>query len=106
MRLSFDDEESFKEAAGSLRFNNPPSDPDSLQQLEVGSMPTQEPACERNTDICCDNPPLASNQNIILDVRRVPAGISSSTGSTPSEERSEDIDILANYGIIATLQLE
>ena len=27
MRLSFDDPESFKEAAGSLRFNNPPSDP-------------------------------------------------------------------------------
>ena len=27
MRLSFDDTESFKEAAGSLRFNNPPSDP-------------------------------------------------------------------------------
>ena len=26
MRLSFDDPESFKEAAGSLRFNNPPSD--------------------------------------------------------------------------------
>ena len=27
MRLSFDDPESFKEAAGSLRFNVPPSDP-------------------------------------------------------------------------------
>ena len=28
MRLSFDDTESFKEATESLRFNNPPSDPD------------------------------------------------------------------------------
>jgi hypothetical protein len=27
MKLSFDDKESFIEAAGSLRFNNPPSDP-------------------------------------------------------------------------------
>ena len=27
MRLSFDDPESFKEVAGSLRFNNPLSDP-------------------------------------------------------------------------------
>ena len=27
MRLSFDDKESFIEAVGSLRFNNPPSDP-------------------------------------------------------------------------------
>ena len=44
--------------------------------------------------------------NIILqlDVRRLSVGISSSTGSTPSQERSEHIDILANYGIIATLQ--
>ena len=35
MRLSFDDPESFKEAAGSLRFNNPPSDPN------TSSMPPQ-----------------------------------------------------------------
>ena len=35
MRLSFDDEESFKEAAGSLRFHNPPSDPN------LNSMPPQ-----------------------------------------------------------------
>jgi hypothetical protein len=27
MRLSFNDKESFIEAVGSLRFNNPPSDP-------------------------------------------------------------------------------
>ena len=35
MRLSFDDPESFKEAAGSLHFNNPPSDPN------TSSMPLQ-----------------------------------------------------------------
>ena len=35
MRLSFDDPESFKEAAGSLHFNNPPSDPN------TSSMPPQ-----------------------------------------------------------------
>ena len=36
MRLSFDDPESFKEAAESLRFNNPPSDPNT-----TSSMPPQ-----------------------------------------------------------------
>ena len=52
MRLSFDDEESFKEAAGSLIFNNSPSDPDSLQGVESSSgMPPQG----RNEDICFDN---------------------------------------------------
>ena len=35
MRLSFDDPESFKEAVGSLRFNNPPSD------SNTGSVPPQ-----------------------------------------------------------------
>ena len=35
MRLSFDDTESFKEVAGSLRFNNPPSD------SNTSSMPPQ-----------------------------------------------------------------
>ena len=32
MKLSFDDEESFKEIIGSLCFNNPPSDPNSETQ--------------------------------------------------------------------------
>ena len=32
MRSSIDDNESFMEAAGSLRFNNPPSDLNTLQQ--------------------------------------------------------------------------
>ena len=37
MRLSFDDPESFKEAVGSLRFNNPPSD----SNTSTGSVPPQ-----------------------------------------------------------------
>ena len=55
MKLSFDDEESLKEAVGSLCFtgNNPPSDPNTLQQM--GSMLPQD--CERNEDICFNNPP-------------------------------------------------
>ena len=86
MKLSFDDEESFKEAVGSLRFNNPPSDPNSLQQVESSSsMPPQE----RNEDICFDSPP--SDSNIILQVQREPVTMgSSSGGSTPPQERSED----------------
>ena len=78
MRLSFDDEESFKEAVttglGSLRFNNPPSDPDSLQGVESSMLPPQE--TRRNEDNCFDNP--SSDPNIILEVRRVPVGSSSS----------------------------
>jgi hypothetical protein len=55
MRLSFDNKESFMEAAGSLRFNNPPSDPNSThQQLEVGS--SNMPPEERNEDIYFNNP--------------------------------------------------
>ena len=41
MKLSFDEEDSFKEVVGSLRFDNSPSDPnsvtESLQVREVGS---------------------------------------------------------------------
>ena len=66
MRLSFDDEESLKEA---LHFN-PPSDPDSLERVESSSsMPLQErnePRPELE-DICYDNP--QSDPNIILECR-------------------------------------
>ena len=49
MRLSFDDEESFEEAIESLRFNNPPSDPNSQQQMgSSNSMPLED--SERNED--------------------------------------------------------
>ena len=62
MKLSFDNEESFKEAIGSLRFINPPSDPEPIQQ--IGSMPHD---CERSGDICFNNPP--SDPNIPRQVR-------------------------------------
>ena len=50
MKLSFDDEESFKEAAESLRFNNPPSDPNTTPQQmgSSGRMSLQD--SERNED--------------------------------------------------------
>ena len=76
MRLSFDNEESFKEAAGSLCFNNPPSDTDSLTLRRVESMQAQE----RNEDICFDN--LPSDPNTIQRL-----GVGSS--STSSQERIE-----------------
>ena len=74
MNLSFDDEESFKEAAiGSLNFNNTPSDSDSLQRVgSSSSMPPQE----GNEDICFNDIP--SDPNIILQVQRVPVGSGSS----------------------------
>jgi hypothetical protein len=63
MRLSFNDNESFKEVVGSLRFDNSPSDPNSvtleLQELEVGS--SSMPPQERNEDICFNNPPSDPN---------------------------------------------
>jgi hypothetical protein len=84
-RLSFDDEESFKEVVGSLRFDNPPSDPDSvaLELREVGG--SDVPPQERNEDICLNNdPPLASDPNSLGRV-----------GRTSPQERSEDIEIMA-----------
>ena len=53
MKLSFDDKESFKEAVGSLCFNNPPSDTNTtLQRIE--SMPLQD--SERDEDFYFNNP--------------------------------------------------
>ena len=48
MRMSFDDEESFKEAVGSLHFNNnPSSDTNAEQQMgSSSSMPLED--TERN----------------------------------------------------------
>ena len=68
MRLSFDDNESFKETAGSLRFYNPPSDPNSNTLLQVpvgrssGSLQTPEET-RRSEDICFNN--LPSNPNTL-----------------------------------------
>ena len=48
MKLSFDNEESLKEAARSLQFNNPPSDANSPQRVgSESSVPPQE----RNEDL-------------------------------------------------------
>ena len=50
MNLSFDDKESFMEAAGSLRFNIPPSDLNTHQRMGGSdSMPAE--GSEENEDI-------------------------------------------------------
>ena len=78
MRLSFDDEEPFEESVGSLNFNNPPSDSDSLQGVgSISSMPPEE----RNHD---------EDPNAILEVPREPVGSS----SMPPEERNEDPNVI------------
>ena len=74
MRLSFDDEEPFEESVGSLNFNNPTSDSDTLQG--VGSISSMLPE-EKNED-----------PNVILEVRREPVGSS----SMPPEERNDPED--------------
>ena len=74
MKLSFDDKETFKEAVGSLVFNNPPNDPSTIQP--TGSMPPQD--SERNEDICFNNP-LPSDPNILCRV-------GSTTSSSPVVE--------------------
>ena len=79
LSFKFEDEESFKEAAGSLRFNNFPSDHNALQQ--VGSMLPQD--FERNEDICFNIPPSDPNT-----LQRLAVG---SNSNMPAQERSEDI---------------
>ena len=69
------------EDAGSIRFNNTPSDSDTLQQIgSSGSMPPQD--IERNEDICINDPPIDPNT-----LRQV----GSSSSSMLPQERSEDI---------------
>jgi hypothetical protein len=87
MRLSFDDEESFKEAAESLRFNNPFSDPNARQKTgSSSSMSIQDSESERNEDnaIPCD-------PNILRRVRS-----SSSIQETRSRSLSGDIQACFN----------
>ena len=53
MKLSFEDEESFKEAIESLRFNNPSSDPNARQQIGSSnsmSLEDSQPDSEGNED--------------------------------------------------------
>jgi hypothetical protein len=84
MRLSFDDEESFKDVVGSLRFDNPPSDPNSVAMAlqEVGSSGVRPQ--ERNEDICF-NDDSPSDPNSLGGV-----------DSTPPQKRS-DIEIVAAW---------
>jgi hypothetical protein len=64
MKLSFDDKESFMEAVGSLRFNNPPSDPSPntthpSQQVPVGTQ-------EESEDIGINNRNSSNDPNTTL----------------------------------------
>ena len=75
MRLSFDDEESFKETLESLHFNNLPSDQNSQQQIgSSNSIPLQE--SERNAESIVPNIPVtlrrvgSSNSLSIQETRR------------------------------------
>jgi len=90
LKLSFEDEESFKEAVESFRFNNPPSDSDpytlalQLVPLErsTSRMPSQD-SPERNEDICFNNSPGDPSPNTLGRIGR--------SSSMPPQERSEDI---------------
>ena len=62
MRLSFEDKESFKEAAESICFKNTPSDHNTLEQMGRSNSllsPGQEP--EWSEDICFTDPSNISN---------------------------------------------
>ena len=88
MRLSFDDEESFKEAVESLRFNTSDPNHDTGQQIgSSNSMPLED--SERNED--GDN--IAPSDPIPLQVRRVG---SSSSLSIQETRRSVDIPVSFN----------
>ena len=76
MKLSFDDNESFKDAVESLRFNNPASDSDARQQMEsISSMPLE--GSERNEDDTIPSAPITtlrrvgsrSSLNMVQDTR-------------------------------------
>ena len=81
MGLSFDDEDSFKEGVGSLKFYNPPIHPNTPALGSTGSMiPLQE--MNEDHDVCFNNSPSDH------PLRRV--GSSSSSNILP-EERIEVI---------------
>ena len=75
MKLSsFDDEETFMEAAGSLHFNNSSSDPNNLRGVHVESSSVPQ---EWKEDICFNNPP--SHLNSLVS--------GSSNSCTPRQEK-------------------
>ena len=86
MRLSFDDEESFKGAVESLRFNNPPSDPNARQQMgsSTNSMPLQESEGNKDIDNTTSSDPIT--------FRRLGVGSDSSL-SIQDIRRSGDIQV-------------
>ena len=93
MRLSFDDEASFKEAVESLRFNNPASDPDA-QVGSSNSMPLEY--YERNEDNSTPSDPITlrrvgSSSNLsIQETRRSASGdIQVSFDNPPSNSELE-----------------
>ena len=57
MRTTFNDEESFKEVVGSLCFNNPSSETDSVTEV----LQVREVGYEKNEDICLNNSPNDPN---------------------------------------------
>ena len=81
MRLSFDDEESFKEAVESLRFNNSTSDPNEQQQMgSSNSVPLEDSEWSEDNTIPSD----------LITLRRVG---SSSSLSIQETRRSVDIQV-------------
>ena len=83
MKLSFDDEESFKEAVESLRFNNPASasDPNAQQQMESSnSVPLEDSEWSEENTIPSD----------LITLRRVGSNSSLSIQET---RRSVDIQV-------------
>ena len=85
MRLSFDDQESFKEAVGSFHFNNPSSDPNA--SLRMGSSSSSMPLDDSERDegnITASDP---------ITLRRLG---SSSSLSIQETRRSEDIQACFN----------
>ena len=84
MRLSFDDEESFKEAIESLCFNNPSSDPNTQQQMGSNNTSMALENTERNEDN--NNTP----SDPITTLRRVGSG---SSLSIQEIRRSADIQV-------------
>ena len=91
MKLSFDDEESFKEAAGSLCSNTPPSVPNTPQQLEVGSSSSSSMSPQERGEEFCFNDPLDDMNTLAL--RRMGSSSSMLPGPAPRTRtriRSED----------------
>ena len=91
MRLSFDDEASFKEAVESLRFNNPTSDPDA-QVGSSNSMPLED--YERNEDNSTPSDPITlrrvgSSSNLSIQETRRSGDIQVSFDNPPSNPELE-----------------